>query len=306
MTYILVLIIIILLIIIIYENIKINNISRNVQEVIKGNFNERIRIGDHSKIIKKLIINLNRLIDEFQKTISLNKKYEDDRKKMISNISHDFRTPLTSMLGYVEMLKNDKNLSKEESEEYLNIINIKGEVLRGLIEEFFSLSKFDANDSKIKPIRLNITEIIRQCALSFLKDFEIKGMELALDLPQNDIFIEADEAAIFRILHNLIGNSLKYGKDGNLIGIALTDKNEKIVIEIWDKGKGIPEEDITHIFQRLYSVDKSRNRELNGSGLGLTIVKKLIEKHGGVIEVTSIPYEKTVFKVTLLKKLRNV
>ena len=298
-------IIIILILIIVFQNIKIHSISSNIEKVIKGNFNERIRIHDNNKIVKNLIINLNRLLDEFQKIISQNKQYEEDRKKMISNISHDFRTPLTSMLGYVEMLKNDDSLSYKEYMEYLEVINIKGEVLRGLIEEFFSLAKFDSEDITLNPKRLNVTEIIRQCVLSFLKDFETKGIELALKLPNEDIFIEADEKAIYRILQNLIANSLKYGEGGKVIGASLSEETHDIVIEIWDEGKGIPEEDIPYIFKRLYAVDKSRNSNLKGSGLGLTIVKKLVEKHSGTIEVSSKPYEKTVFKVRLPKKYKS-
>jgi len=301
-----VLVIIILILIIVFQNIKIYNISNNIEKVIEGNFNERIRIHDNNKIVKILIINLNRLIDEFQKIVSLNKQYEDDRKKMISNISHDFRTPLTSMLGYVEMLKNDDSLSLDDRREYLEVINIKGEVLRGLIEEFFSLSKFDSQDISLNIIRLNITEIIRRCLLSFLKDFETQGIQMELELRNKDIFMEADEKAIYRILQNLIANALKYGEDGKVIGISLREETNNVVIEIWDKGKGIPEEDIPYIFKRLYSVDKSRNSNLKGSGLGLTIVKKLVEKHNGTIEVNSKPYDKTVFKVILPKKLRNV
>ena len=301
-----VLVIIILILIIVFQNIKIYNISNNIEKVIEGNFNERIRIHDNNKIVKILIINLNRLIDEFQKIVSLNKQYEDDRKKMISNISHDFRTPLTSMLGYVEMLKNDDSLSLDDRREYLEVINIKGEVLRGLIEEFFSLSKFDSQDISLNITRLNITEIIRRCLLSFLKDFETQGIQMELELRNKDIFMEADEKAIYRILQNLIANALKYGEDGKVIGISLSEETNNVVIEIWDKGKGIPEEDIPYIFKRLYSVDKSRNSNLKGSGLGLTIVKKLVEKHNGTIEVTSKPYDKTAFKVSLPKKLRNV
>lgn len=306
MIYILISMIIFLTLIIIFQNIKIHSISSNIEKVIQGNFNERIRIYDNNKVVKKLIINLNRLIDEFQKIVSLNKQYEEDRKKMISNISHDLRTPLTSMLGYIEMLKNDDSLSHEECTEYLDIISTKGEILRDLIEEFFNLAKFDSNDIKLNPKRLNITEIIRQCILSFLKDFEKEGIKPSLDLPSKEIFIEADEKAIYRILQNLISNALKYGKEGKVIGISLSEKVNKISIEIWDKGRGIPKEEVPYIFKRLYSVNKSRNIKLKGSGLGLTIVEKLVEKHGGSIEVSSKPYEKTVFKITLFKELRNL
>ncbi|MHC1685132.1 MAG: sensor histidine kinase [Clostridiaceae bacterium] len=301
MIYLLILIIVILVLIIMFQNIKIHNISKNIEEVIKGNFNERVRIQDYNKTVKSLIVNLNRLIDEFQRIVSLNKQYEEDRKKMISNISHDFRTPLTSMLGYIEMLKDDKNLSEDNRVKYLEVVSSKGETLRSLIEDFFNLAKIDSKDITIDSKKINITEIMRQCVLSFLNDFEVSGIEPAIDIPDKDIFIEADEKAILRILQNLITNSLKYGSEGKVIGIKLQESTDSVIIEIYDKGKGIPEEEIPYIFKRLYTVDKSRNSKLKGSGLGLTIVKKLVEKHGGTIMVNSIPYEKTVFRVVLLK-----
>lgn len=301
MIYLLILIIVILSLIIVFQNIKLHNISNNIEEVIEGNFNERVRIHDYNKAVKNLIINLNRLIDEFQRIVSLNKQYEEDRKKMISNISHDFRTPLTSMLGYIEMLKDDKNLSGDEKTKYLEVVSNKGETLRNLIEEFFNLAKIDSHDIIIKPKKINITEILRQSILSFLKDFEVNEIKPIIEIPDKDIFIEADEKAIFRILQNLITNSLKYGSEGKIIGVELRENKDNVVIEIYDRGMGIPKGEIPYIFKRLYTVDKSRNSKLKGSGLGLTIVKKLVEKHGGTIEVSSIPYEKTVFKVTLLK-----
>ena len=296
-----ILIIIILILIIVFQNVKIYRISINIKEVTKGNFNERIRIYDYNPIVKDLIINLNELIDEFQKMISLNKQYEEDRKIMISNMSHDFRTPLTTMLGYIEMLKTDNGISDDERMEYLEVISTKGEVLSGLIEGSFSLSKFDSEDIVLAFKVLNITEIIRQCILGFIKDFETNDIELILELPSKDVFIKGDEGAFYRILQNLIANGLKYGAEGKVIGVCLEGKPDNISIEIWDKGKGISEDEITHIFERSYTVDKSRNNRLKGSGLGLAIVKKLVEKHGGKIEVSSKPYEKTVFRITLLK-----
>ncbi|MBU3201228.1 HAMP domain-containing histidine kinase [Clostridium estertheticum] len=299
MIYIFVISTIILVLVIVFQNIKIHSISDNIKEVTDGNFNERIRIYDYNPRIKELIINLNRIIDEFQKIVSLNKQYEEDRKKMISNISHDFRTPLTTMLGYIEMLRDDNSLNDEERMEYLEVINTKGEILRELIEEFFSLSKFDSSDVVLTFKRVNITEIMRQCILSFLKDFEINGIELVIDISSVDIFINCDEGAIYRVLQNLITNALRYGAEGKVIGVSLEGKIDSVVLKIWDRGRGITEEEIPYIFKRLYSVDKSRNNRQTGSGLGLTIVKKLVEKHGGTIEVSSKPYEKTTFKITL-------
>ncbi|MCM3767267.1 cell wall metabolism sensor histidine kinase WalK [Neobacillus niacini] len=306
MIYITLTLIVILTFIIVFQNIKIIKISSSIINIIKGNFNERIRISDNNRFLKKLIINLNRLIDEFHKIVVLNKQYEDDRKKMISNISHDLRTPLTSMLGYVEMLKDDQSLSEEERQEYLSIISAKGEFLVDLLEEFYHFSKLDSDDLPIHPRRLNISELLRQCMLSFLKDFEANGIQPKIELPPEDIFVGADQQAVYRMVQNLISNSLKYGSAGNVIGVSLAEQNDSITIEVWDKGRGIPEEDVPYIFNRLYVAEKSRSRRLKGSGLGLSIVKKLVEKHNGNVAVSSIPFERTSFTVTLPKKLRNM
>jgi len=302
----LIIIIFILIAIIVFQNIKINKISNSLTEIITGNFNARIKFHDYNKSVKNLIINLNRLIDKFQEVAAVNRQYEDDRKKMISNISHDLRTPLTAMLGYVEMLQTDTSLSLNEKKEYLEVIETKGEVLRRLIDEFFSLSKIDSDDINLEFKKIDITEVTRQCALSFLKDFEAKEITPMIKIPEKEICIDADEKSINRILQNIIGNSLKYGSNGKVIGISLKENKDSVIIEIWDKGKGIKKEDLSHIFERLYTGEKSRNNHLKGSGIGLTIVKKLVEKHNGKIEVESLPYEKTTFKITLFKKLRNV
>lgn len=306
MMYALLIIIFILIAIIVFQNIKISKISKALTEIISGNFNERIKFRDYNKSVKILIINLNRLIDKFQEIAAVNRQYEDDRKKMISNISHDLRTPLTSMLGYVEMLQTDTSLSLNEKKEYLEVIRTKGEVLRKLIDEFFSLSKIDSDDINFEFKKIDITEVTRQCILSFLKDFEAKEIAPVIEIPEKEVYITADEKSISRILQNIINNSLKYGSSGKVIGISLKENKDNVTIEIWDKGKGIKEEDLPYIFERLYTGEKSRNSHLKGSGIGLTIVKKLVEKHNGKVEVESLPYEKTTFKITLFKKLRNV
>ncbi|PJI07512.1 MULTISPECIES: sensor histidine kinase [Clostridium] len=302
----LIVIIFILTAIIVFQNIKINKISNSLTEIIIGNFNERIKFHDYNKSVKNLIINLNRLIDKFQEIVSVNKQYEDNRKKMISNISHDLRTPLTSMLGYVEMLQTDKSLSSNEKKEYLDVIETKGEVLRRLIDEFFSLSKIDSDDIKFEVKKIDIAEITRQCLLSFLKDFDAREITPIIEIPEKKLYIDADEKSINRILQNIISNSLKYGSSGKVIGINLKENRDNVTIEIWDKGKGIKKEDLPYIFERLYTGEESRNSNLKGNGIGLTIVKKLVERHNGKIEVESLPYKKTAFKITFPKKLRKM
>ncbi|EET88123.1 histidine kinase [Clostridium carboxidivorans P7] len=223
-------------------------------------------------------------------------------KKMISNISHDLRTPLTSMLGYIELVLNDNTLSEEEKRKYIEIVYNKGNHLYSLMEEFFQVSKLESKDVKLDIRKVNISEIIRQNIISFFNELKKRDMEPQINIPEEDIYAFGNEKAVNRILSNLINNSLKYGSEGTTIGVNLTYDKNNVFISVWDNGVGIPKEEIDYVFDRLYTVEKSRKLNLKSSGLGLTIVKKLVEALGGTISVSSIPFEKTAFTFTLPKK----
>lgn len=299
-TGILIAVIILLILLIIIQNLRIRSISNEIEEVYRGDFNGRLRVSVAGKSLKSLEVNFNRLLDECQKVVIQNKQYELDRKKMISNISHDLRTPLTSMLGYIEIIR-DTEITENELKEYIDVIYNKGIILRNLIEEFFSLSKIESEDIKLCYKKVNITEITRQVVLSFIKDFESNSITPQLDIPDKDIFIKADEKAVSRIIQNLLSNSIKYGVDGKTVGLSLKEEPDSVSVEVWDRGKGIPKGELNNIFERLYTLEKSRNGKLRGSGIGLTIVKSLAEKHKAKIEVTSEPNERTSFKVIFQK-----
>ncbi|MGE5631625.1 MAG: sensor histidine kinase [Caulobacteraceae bacterium] len=249
---------------------------------------------------------MNKLADELQQVIAENHRYEDDRKTMIANISHDLRTPMTSLLGYIEMLKSENQLALEEKAKYLDIIQSKGAFLYELMEDFFQLSKLDFEEKGQDIGMVNISEVIRQNMASFYNDFKKLGIEPEIKMPDEDVYITGNEADMQRILNNLIWNALKYGNDGGHIGVELRNEGSRAIVDVWDKGKGIPEQELPYVFERLYALEKSRNAKLQGSGLGLTIVKKLIEKYNGSIEVTSVPYEKTVFSFNLAKCNRTI
>ncbi|KGI39635.1 sensor histidine kinase [Clostridium tetani] len=292
-------IIFILVAVIINLNKKIHNISQAIKNIEQGNYNERIRMQNSNKNLNNLIESINGLVDKFQNSMKLNKEYEDERRNMITNISHDLRTPLTSLLGYIEFIKDNKNLSEEEREEYINIIEEKGNNLRNLMSEFFQLSKLEGNDIKLNIKKINLSEIIRQSIILFYNDFNNKEIEPVIDLPSKEIYVMADKIAVERVLNNLISNAIKYGYEGKNIGINLEYNKKNVQVTVWDQGKGIPEEELKLIFERLYTLEKSRNKNFQCSGLGLTIVKKLIEMQKGTITVKSIPYKRNEFIFTL-------
>lgn len=284
-----------LTIMLIFQNEKIKKISGIIEQVEKGNFNQRIRINSINKSTGILCERINNLIDSFQRIVEENKNIEDSRKKMISNISHDLRTPLTSILGYIDVIKTDDSLTEEERVEFLNIVEKKGKALHSLMEEFFQLSKIESDDINININKVNISEIVRETIALFYNEFINLNIEPVINIPEEDFYVLGDGKCINRVLNNLISNSLKYGKDGGIIGISVKENVETIEVQVWDKGKGISEKSLPYIFDRLYTAEDSRNTKFQGSGIGLTICKKLIEKQNGRIEVSSTENEKTVF-----------
>jgi len=309
--YSLIFIIVILILLLFSSYKKVDYISKVLDQVLDGNLNQRVRFQNQIKPLGKLSIRINLVIERLQKVYEKNRKSEESRKKMISNISHDLRTPLTSMLGYMEIILDDSIVNNEilenstssykQKEEYLKIVYSKGNYLYNLMEEFFQVSKLDSNDVRLEIKEVNISEIIRENIISFFSEIKKLEIEPKIDIPEEDIYIIGDEKALNRILSNLINNALKHGSKATVIGISLNYDEKNIFIDIYDNGVGIPENEINYVFDRLYTVEKSRKLDLRGSGLGLAIVKKLVQALGGKISVCSIPFERTVFTVTLPK-----
>ncbi|OCA96395.1 sensor histidine kinase [Clostridium beijerinckii] len=305
LNYILIFVIVIFIMLLTSFFKKINYICKVLDEVSDGNLNQRIRLQNNIKSLSTLSIKVNSVIEEFQKVYEKNKRNEESRKRMISNMSHDLRTPLTSMLGYMELILDDNIDATElnKREEYLKIVYNKGNYLYNLMEEFFELSKLDSNDINLEIKEINISEIIRQNIIGFFYEIKKLNIHPQINLPEDDVYALGDERALNRILTNLINNSIKYGLKGTVIGISLINQKDKISVEVYDNGAGIPENEINYIFDRLYTVEKSRRINTRSSGIGLAIVKKLVKALNGTISVSSIPFEKTAFTFTLPQNL---
>ncbi len=266
---------------------KLNRMVAAMDQQLQGNYNMRIRLQSHFLPVNALCGRINRLADLLQEVMRKNSVYEADRKRMIANMSHDLRTPMTSLLGYVEVLKTCDVLSGEEREKYLDIIQAKGTALYHLIESFFQLAKLESEDVTLELAAVNLSELVRQSVILQFDDFRRQGIEPHIQLPQEDAWVMGNEEAISRIMDNLLSNSLKYGSDGKTVGVRLWKESEQAVVQVWDKGRGIPEEELPYIFDRLYTGEKSRSTGSRGSGLGLTIVRKLVEMQRGNIKAES-------------------
>lgn len=264
---------------------------------------ERILLQTDDKYIQSLLVQMNRLLDENQKTIATYKNIEHSMRKMLSNISHDLKTPLTVILGYTEMIHNDKKLTTEKREQFLETIHLKTEEVLVLINRFFDLVKLESGDKKINCSRIELCELSRKIILGYNEILINKAFDVSIDIPEEAVYIWGNEEAMESVLHNLISNAIQYGADGKMLKFRIRSTNNRVYVEVTDKGKGISELHRDRVFERMYTLEDSRNNQYQGSGLGLTITKRLVEQMEGTISLDSVAFQNTTFTVGL-KRIR--
>ncbi|PRR81202.1 sensor histidine kinase [Clostridium vincentii] len=279
-----------------YIESKLNKI---IKENTKENTKEKLLVVTSDKKLRKLLVVINSILDFSGKVLSDYTKKEISMDKMLSNISHDLKTPLTVVLGYIETIKLDDNISSEEREILLSKVHIKTLEVIALINKFFDLAKLESGDKDVPMSRVNMNEVCIKNILDFYENLTANGYEVNIDIPEKSIYALGNLEALERIMNNLISNAIRYGSDGKYIGLKLSCDDSFCYVEIWDKGKGIDEINVEKVFERMYTLEDSRNKLYQGSGLGLTITKRLVEKLGGEISLKSKPNEKTSFTFKL-------
>ncbi|ERK31310.1 sensor histidine kinase [Clostridium intestinale] len=274
-------------------------IKGKLKQILNDNSEEKVLVVTDDKVLKDLLSEINKLLENNQKILAEYRKKEDSMRKMLSNISHDLKTPLTVVLGYIETINLDKDMHNDEKEVLLEKVHDKTIEVIDLINKFFDLAKLESGDKDISLTRININEVCRKNILNFYDILNSKGFEVDINIPEKDLYAFGNEEALDRILNNLLSNAVKYGTDGNFIGLSIEENEKSIYIHVIDKGRGIEEDKIDKVFERMYTLEDSRNRVFQGSGLGLTITKRLVEKMNGEILLESTPNEMTTFTVKL-------
>ncbi|MCZ8531915.1 sensor histidine kinase [Psychrobacillus psychrodurans] len=273
---------------------RLKHMIVELRRAIKGNFKTRLLAQDNS-FFDEVVFSVNELIEQLEKVQIQSIKSQTARRSLLSSISHDIRTPLTSIIGYIDALQDDIATSEKEKQEYLVIISKKADSLKQLIDEIFDMAKLDADEISLKVESLNLAEIARELLIEFLPKVKNDHTELHISIPEKKCFVIADRLSLMRIIRNIIQNALEHGKDGKTLGIELIEKANEYQLLIWDQGPGIPKENLEFVFERMYRGDLSRTLISAGSGLGLSIAKALVEKNQGEIWVESIPWQKTTF-----------
>ncbi|PIK30786.1 two-component sensor histidine kinase [Bacillus siamensis] len=271
-----------------------------VKRTLNGNLTTRI-FANGTPIFNEMVFSINELVEKLEKIQVETIQTHAARKSLLSSISHDIRTPLTSIIGYLDALKDDIAASEEEKKEYLNIVSKKSNNLKQLIDEIFNMAKLDADEMPLQPDIIDFSEITRELLIEYLPEIKRSELELKINIPERKCLIMADRLSIVRIIENILKNAILYGKEGKVLGIELKENDKEFELLIWDRGPGIPKTESEKVFERMYRGDQSRSSGHSGSGLGLSIAKALIEKNQGRVWVDSTPYIKTTFGIAFGK-----
>lgn len=272
-------------------------INNTVKAAANGNFQSRIQsvsedaLGSFSQ-------NINEIMDKFNLVLENQKKAEQTKINLITSISHDLRTPLTSILGYLKLIDNDEYDNEITLRSYASIALNKTKRLNLLIDNLFELTTLNDYGIKLSKNKVNVVELIRQLIIEHKVNFKKANIECRFSISDEHLYVLGDNIKLARAFENLIFNCIKYSKTSKFMDIALNKNASKITLEFTNYGKPIPSKDLPYIFQRFYRVDKSRSSETGGSGLGLAITKNIVELHDGKISVESNT-SKTTFKIEL-------
>lgn len=283
-------------------------IDRGIEEFSEGNFDIEFEVRNEDEL-SNMARNLNRTTGEINRILAKERDEEKSRKEFITCIAHDLRTPLTSVIGYLQlvMAKAYESRSNEElqikNEEYVKIAYEKAIRLQGLIEELFSFTKTDSTELRLHLTEIDVVKLMEQLADECYPSLQEAGLTLEFKTSAETIKIEADGDLMARAIANLLTNGIKYGKDGKKLIIDLYRENENsdLHIRIINYGRLIPEKDIDHIFDKFYRVEDSRSLQTGGAGLGLAITQNIVELHGGSVNVKS-DLSGTVFEIVLPAK----
>ena len=278
-----------LLVFTLFVNKKVKYIkflSSEVKVIKDEDFGKTIEVRGQDELAE-LCSSINNMSLELREKIDNEKKIEQNKNELITNVSHDLRTPLTSILGYVDLLKQNGFEDKEKFVEYISIIDERSKSLNTLINELFEYTKLNSHDIKLNYSTVEICSLVEQLSGEYSLIFKKEGLELISEIPEEDIFVDIDIQMIVRALENLLINAKKYSVRNSQVLVKLLQESNDIVISVENKVENISQDDLDNLFERFYKVDKARKTG-DSTGLGLSIVKRVVELHKGLVKAELI------------------
>ena len=275
----------------------ISRISSAMREIAEGDLNITLDVeGDDE--FADMAENLNNMVEELRQLMDKERESERTKNELITNVAHDLRTPLTSIIGYLELLSGPVKLNEEMQKKYLDITYKKSKRLQKLIEDLFGFTKLNYGKISMKVSKVDIVKLLSQMLEEFYPNFMEKNLAYELQSNVTAKVITADGNLLARLFDNLINNAIKYGAEGKKIIVKVDATDTVVTVSVTNFGYVIPKEELPLLFEKFYRVEQSRSVNTGGTGLGLAIAKNIVDMHGGTIGVTS-DLNGTVFTVKL-------
>lgn len=280
-----------------YHLYQLDHIIGELHYIAQGHLEHRIpfRVNGNQQHV---ITSVNALVDTITQAMQEERASEKSKDELITNVSHDLRTPLTSIIGYLGLIEDHQYQSEEDIVKYSHIAYDKAKQMKNLVEDLFEYTKVQQHGAPVNLMTVDLGQLLEQVGASFELEADKKGMAINVSCEPTPLSITADSEKLGRLFSNLVANALKYGHGASYIHLTAKQLGEKVVITVADDGEKIPAESVKHLFERFYRVESSRNKATGGTGLGLAIVQSIVELHHGSVTARSDDQE-TAFVVTL-------
>ena len=277
---------------------QLSIIEEALEDIKSGNLNRRM-LTKKNDMTRKICYGINEIAMNSQTQLIRQKQSEQAYKRLMTSISHDVKTPLASLVGYLEAVEC-KIVAGEEKDEYVHVAFEKAIYLKHFVENLFEWVKLDSGEQIFRFEVLDLNELTRNIIVDWISILENNNFEYEFDIPETEYLMRIDVNAYSRILNNLLQNVLTHSK-GNKVIFRISENDQQARITLVDNGRGISPDHLPHIFERMYQCDQSRSAK--GNGLGLSIVKELVTAHKGTIIADSTPDKETIFTILLPKSL---
>ena len=271
-----------------YRQMQQRHIIAELHYIADGNYDHRIPFelrGD----LDRLVTSINGLVDSTVTAIEEERRIEASKDELITNVSHDIRTPLTSIIGYLGLIEDGQYHSEEELLKYTHTAYIKAKQMKSLVDDLFEYTKVRQPASPVILSSFDMVQLVEQLAADFELEANKKGIEIRVKAKPDQVYMQGDPEKLVRVFNNLLTNAFKYGKGANQILIEVEKLGTEAVISVRNNGKMIPKRSLDSLFDRFYRVEESRSQETGGTGLGLAIAQSIIALHGGYIYAQSTP-----------------
>ena len=282
------------------NQMKLAHILDYLKYIAQGHYEIRIPQTDLGEM-DEVVSSINHLVDSTVKAIEEERKIEKSKDELITNIGHDIRTPLTSVIGYLGLIENQQYHSQEELARYAHVAYRKAQQMQSLVQDLFTYTATRQTTTEIRPVQVQVLRFMEQLVADFELNAREKAIELRLDIRPQNLLASFDVDKMARVFHNLLSNALKYGIGAHYIELLAYQEEDYIYFKVKNDGQPLDQSELEDIFQRSYRADQSRSANQPGTGLGLAIVRNIVELHHGRV-YAEVEGKETIFTIEIPQK----